>query len=140
MARKGKLFYKIGEVCKICEVPAHVLRYWETEFPTLAPNKNRSGQRIFREKDVQLVAEIKRLLYEEGYTIAGARKQLRRNGANFRTAPLFSKVAADSSRRLLAQIQSELQDLMKLLDQDLPASTRQPANRRQPAGRDENGE
>ena len=66
MARKGKLFYKIGEVCKICDVPAHVLRYWETEFPLLAPNKNRSGQRIFREKDVQLVAEIKRLLYEEG--------------------------------------------------------------------------
>ena len=140
MARKGKLFYKIGEVCKICEVPAHVLRYWETEFPTLAPNKNRSGQRIFREKDVQLVAEIKRLLYEEGYTIAGARKQLRRNGANLRTAPLFSKVGADSSKKLLAQIRGELQDLMKLLDEDLPASNLQPANRRQSAGRGENGE
>lgn len=140
MARKGKLFYKIGEVCKICDVPAHVLRYWETEFPRLAPNKNRSGQRIFREKDVQLVAEIKRLLYEEGYTIAGARKQLRRNGANLGKAPLFSKAGADSSRRLLAQIRGELQDLMQLLDQDLPASNRQPANRRRSAGRDENGE
>ena len=140
MARKGKLFYKIGEVCKICDVPAHVLRYWETEFPRLSPNKNRSGQRIFREKDVQLVAEIKRLLYEEGYTIAGARKQLRRNGANLRASPLFSKAGADSSRQLLAQIRGELQDLMKLLDQDLPAANRQPANRRQPARRDENGE
>ena len=140
MARKGKLFYKIGEVCKICDVPAHVLRYWETEFPTLAPNKNRSGQRIFREKDMQLVAEIKRLLYEEGYTIAGARKQLRRNGANLRMTPLFSKAGADSSRKLLAQIRGELQDLMKLLDQDLPASNRQPANQRRPSGRDENGE
>ena len=140
MARKGKLFYKIGEVCKICDVPAHVLRYWETEFPLLTPNKNRSGQRIFREKDVQLVAEIKRLLYEEGYTIAGARKQLRRNGANLRKAPLFSKAGVNSSRELLTQIRGELQDLMKLLDQDLPAANRQPANPRQPAGRDENGE
>ncbi len=85
MARKGKLFYKIGEVCKICDVPAHVLRYWETEFPLLTPNKNRSGQRIFREKDMRLVAEIKRLLYDEGYTIAGARKQLRRAAETART-------------------------------------------------------
>ena len=140
MARKGKLFYKIGEVCKICDVPAHVLRYWESEFPPLAPNKNRSGQRIFRQKDVQLVSEIKRLLYEEGYTIAGARKQLRRNGANLRASPLFSKGGANSSKKLLAQIRGELQDLMKLLDEDLPASDMPPANRRQPAGLDENGE
>ncbi len=140
MARKGKLFYKIGEVCKICDVPAHVLRYWETEFPPLTPNKNRSGQRIFRERDVQLVVEIKRLLYDEGYTIAGARKQLRRNGANLRAAPLFSKSGANSSRKLLAQIRGELQDLMTLLDQDLPTSNVQPANQRQLAGSDENGE
>ena len=124
MARKGKLFYKIGEVCKICDVPAHVLRYWETEFPPLTPNKNRSGQRIFREKDVQLVAEIKRLLYEEGYTIAGARKQLRRNGSALRTTPLFSKAGRNASTKLLAEIRGELQDLMKLLDQDLPTSNR----------------
>lgn len=140
MARKGKLFYKIGEVCKICDVPAHVLRYWETEFPPLTPNKNRSGQRIFRERDVQLVVEIKRLLYDEGYTIAGARKQLRRNGANLRAAPLFSKSGANSSRKLLAQIRGELQDLMTLLDQDLPTSNVQPANQRQLTGSDENGE
>ncbi len=140
MARKGKLFYKIGEVCKICDVPAHVLRYWETEFPLLTPNKNRSGQRIFREKDVQLVAEIKRLLYEEGYTIAGARKQLRRNGANLRTTPLFPKGGANSSKELLTQIRGELQDLMKLLDRELPTSNLQPANQRKSAGSDENGE
>ncbi len=140
MARKGKLFYKIGEVCKICDVPAHVLRYWETEFPLLTPNKNRSGQRIFREKDMRLVAEIKRLLYDEGYTIAGARKQLRRNGANLRTTPLFSKAGGNSSGKLLAQIRGELQDLMKLLDQDLPTSNLQPANQRQPAGSDDNGD
>lgn len=140
MARKGKLFYKIGEVCKICDVPAHVLRYWETEFPPLAPNKNRSGQRIFRKKDVQLVAEIKRLLYDEGYTIAGARKQLRRNGANLQATPLFSEPGGNSSKQLLDQIRGELQDLMKLLDQDLPTSNPQAANQRQPAGSDENGE
>ncbi len=139
MARKGKLFYKIGEVCKICDVPAHVLRYWETEFPPLTPNKNRSGQRIFREKDVQLVAEIKRLLYDEGYTIAGARKQLRRNGANVQTTPLFSKAGANSSKKLLTQIRGELQDLMKLLDRELPTSNLEPANQRKPAGSDENG-
>lgn len=140
MARKGKLFYKIGEVCKICDVPAHVLRYWETEFPLLTPNKNRSGQRIFREKDVQLVAEIKRLLYDEGYTIAGARKQLRRNGANLRASPLFSKAGANSSKELLTQIRGELQDLMKLLDRELPTSNLQPANQGKPAGSGENGE
>lgn len=139
MARKGKLFYKIGEVCKICDVPAHVLRYWETEFPLLAPNKNRSGQRIFRQKDVQLVAEIKRLLYEEGYTIAGARKQLRRNGANLRTSPLFSKGGADSSRRLLSQIRGELKDLMTLLDQDPETSRSRASNQARPTGSDKNG-
>ena len=139
MARKGKLFYKIGEVCKICDVPAHVLRYWETEFPTLVPNKNRSGQRIFRQKDVQLVAEIKRLLYEEGYTIAGARKQLRRNGANLRTSPLFTKGGADSSRRLLSQIRGELQDLMTLLDQGPETSRSRASNQARPTGNDKNG-
>lgn len=139
MARKGKLFYKIGEVCKICDVPAHVLRYWETEFPLLAPNKNRSGQRIFREKDVQLVAEIKRLLYDEGYTIAGARKQLRRNGKKIRPTPLFTHAAGNSSKKLLTEIRDELQDLMKLLSQDLPTSNPQAENQRHPVRSDENG-
>ena len=139
MARKGKLFYKIGEVCKICDVPAHVLRYWETEFPLLAPNKNRSGQRIFREKDVQLVAEIKRLLYDEGYTIAGARKQLRRNGKKLRPAPLFAGGGGNSSKKLLTEIRDELQDLMKLLNQDLPTSNPQAKNHRHPDRSDENG-
>ena len=139
MARKGKLFYKIGEVCKICDVPAHVLRYWETEFPLLAPNKNRSGQRIFREKDVRLVAEIKRLLYDEGYTIAGARKQLRRNGKKIRSTPLFAGSGGNSSKKLLTEIRDELQDLMKLLNQDLPTSNPQAKNHRHPDRSDENG-
>lgn len=71
-----KLFFKIGEVCEIVGVQAHVLRYWETEFPTLQPQKNRSGQRTYRRKDVEMALHIKELLYEEGFTIAGAKRKL----------------------------------------------------------------
>jgi DNA-binding transcriptional MerR regulator len=71
-----KLFFKIGEVCDIVGVQAHVLRYWETEFPMLSPQKNRSGQRTYRRRDVEIALRIKELLYEEMYTIAGAKKKL----------------------------------------------------------------
>jgi DNA-binding transcriptional MerR regulator len=71
-----KLFFKIGEVCEIVGVQAHVLRYWETEFPTLQPQKNKSGQRTYRRKDVEMALHIKQLLYEEGFTIAGAKRKL----------------------------------------------------------------
>src|SRR5712675_329386 len=71
-----KLFFKIGEVCELAGVQAHVLRYWETEFPMLAPQKNRAGQRVYRRKDVEMVLRIRDLLYEEKFTIAGAKKKL----------------------------------------------------------------
>lgn len=71
-----KIFFKIGEVCDIVDVQAHVLRYWETEFPQLSPQKNRSGQRSYRRRDVEIALRIKELLYEDEYTIAGARKKL----------------------------------------------------------------
>lgn len=71
-----KLFFKIGEVCEIAGVQAHVLRYWETEFPMLAPQKNRAGQRTYRRRDVEMALKIKELLYDEQYTIAGAKKKL----------------------------------------------------------------
>ncbi|MGH9901149.1 MAG: MerR family transcriptional regulator [Pyrinomonadaceae bacterium] len=71
-----KLFFKIGEVCEITDVQAHVLRYWESEFPMLAPQKNRAGQRTYRKRDVEMVLRIKELLYEDQYTIAGAKKKL----------------------------------------------------------------
>jgi DNA-binding transcriptional MerR regulator len=71
-----KLFFKIGEVCDLAGVQAHVLRYWETEFPTLAPQKNRAGQRTYRRRDVEMALRIKELLYDEQYTIAGAKKKL----------------------------------------------------------------
>lgn len=75
MARK-KLFYKIGEACKVLDIQPYVLRYWETEFPILSPGKSKSGQRVYSEKDLAITRRIKTLLYEEGYTIAGAKKRL----------------------------------------------------------------
>lgn len=71
-----KLFYKIGEVSKIVGVEPYVLRYWETEFPFLKPRKNKSGQRVYIKKDVELLLAIKKLLYQERYTIEGVRKRL----------------------------------------------------------------
>jgi DNA-binding transcriptional MerR regulator len=71
-----KLFFKIGEVCELAGVQAHVLRYWESEFPMLAPQKNRAGQRVYRKRDVEMALRIKDLLYEDQYTIAGAKKRL----------------------------------------------------------------
>jgi len=70
-----KLFYKIGEVSKISGVESYVLRYWETEFPFLSPRKNKSGQRVYVKKDVELILQIKKLLYQERYTIEGVRKK-----------------------------------------------------------------
>src|SRR5215204_2136126 len=71
-----KIYFKIGEVCELVGVQAHVLRYWETEFPMLSPQKNRSGQRSYRRRDVEIALRIKQLLYEEMFTIAGAKKRL----------------------------------------------------------------
>src|SRR4029453_19602121 len=71
-----KLFFRIGEVCDLIKVQPHVLRYWETELPMLAPQKNRAGQRVYRRKDVEMVFRIRDLLYEEKFTIAGAKKRL----------------------------------------------------------------
>lgn len=75
-----KLFFKIGEVCDIVGVQAHVLRYWETEFSMLQPQKNRSGQRSYRRRDVEMALRIRQLLYEEGFTIAGAKRKLTSEG------------------------------------------------------------
>jgi DNA-binding transcriptional MerR regulator len=71
-----KLFFKIGEVCDIVGVQPHVLRYWESEFPMLQPQKNRAGQRTYRRKDVEMALRIRELLYDEGFTIAGAKRKL----------------------------------------------------------------
>ncbi|MFQ5768496.1 MAG: MerR family transcriptional regulator [Acidobacteriota bacterium] len=68
--------FKIGEVCRLTDTQPYVLRFWESEFPTLAPQKSRSGQRIYQRRDIETVLQIKHLLYEESYTISGARKKL----------------------------------------------------------------
>src|SRR5512141_2874655 len=83
----NKLFFKIGEVCEITDTQPYVLRYWESEFPALAPAKNSSGQRIYRRKDIETVLRIKQLLYEEGFTIAGAKKRLEAEAAGRGTTP-----------------------------------------------------
>lgn len=75
-----KLYFRIGEVARLCRLPAYVLRFWETEFPQLKPTKSSTGQRMYRRRDVEHVARIKKLLYDEGYTIAGARQQLKADG------------------------------------------------------------
>ena len=72
-----RLYFRIGEVAGLCRLPAYVLRFWETEFPQLKPVKSSTGQRMYRRKDVENVLRIKKLLYEEGFTIAGARQHLR---------------------------------------------------------------
>ena len=90
----NKLFFKIGEVCEITDTQPYVLRYWESEFPALAPAKNSSGQRIYRRKDIETVLRIKQLLYEEGFTIAGAKKRLEAEMAG--RGPTPSSMAGDA--------------------------------------------
>jgi DNA-binding transcriptional MerR regulator len=72
-----KLYFRIGEVATLCHLPAYVLRFWESEFPQLKPVKSSTGQRMYRRRDVESVLRIKQLLYEQGFTISGARQQLR---------------------------------------------------------------
>lgn len=71
-----KKLYKIGEVCRVADVQPYVLRYWETEFPPLAPNKSGGGQRLYTQREIDIILRIKQLLYSEGFTIAGAKKKL----------------------------------------------------------------
>jgi DNA-binding transcriptional MerR regulator len=123
MARtRKKLFYKIGEVSKICEVETHVLRYWETVFSRLKPVKNRAGQRIYRRTDLELVEEIKKLLYEQGFTIAGANAKLLADGYGGKEdMVLFSESLSASQRRTIQEVKRELTELEQLLSKS-PAS------------------
>ena len=75
-----KEYYSIGEVCELSNLKPHVLRYWETQFDVLRPNKNRAGNRVYRPKDVEVILLVKNLLYERKYTIEGARKKLKAHG------------------------------------------------------------
>src|ERR1700755_3144340 len=81
-----KLYFRIGEVPRLCKVQSYVLRFWESEFPQLKPNKSGTGQRLYRKRDVEMALQIKHLLHEEGYTIAGARQLLQSEGREARKA------------------------------------------------------
>ncbi len=109
-----KLYFRIGEVSRVAGVKPHVLRYWETEFPAIAPKKSGRGHRLYRRKDVELILEIKRLLYEERFTIEGARKFLgqrsRRSPAKAKQGELFNR-----SSLVLEQIRRELKGILDLL-------------------------
>jgi DNA-binding transcriptional MerR regulator len=112
--------FKIGEVCDIAGVKPFVLRYWETEFPELAPAKGAGGQRTYSRVDVQLILRIKQLLYEERFTVAGAKKRLSEEQAPKKPARKAKAEPppvepADGLRRTLADIRRELEDVVALL-------------------------
>jgi DNA-binding transcriptional MerR regulator len=92
-----RLYYKIGEACKALGIQPYVLRYWETEFPALAPSKSRSGQRVYSEKELEIIRRIKELLYSEGYTIAGAKKKLETDLASGPLSELEEDPAAQAT-------------------------------------------
>src|SRR5436190_17337247 len=108
-----KLYFRIGEVSRLCQLPAYVLRFWETEFPPLKPIKSSTGQRMYRRKDVEAVLRIKKLLYEEGFTIAGARQQLRAESKTEKNqAPLPFPVQSSAD---LKRIRHGLQEILGML-------------------------
>ena len=117
----NRLFFRIGDVAELAGLEAYVLRYWETEFPVLRPKKTSNGQRQYRRKDVEVVLEIKRLLYDEGYTIAGARKALKDKSRTRKTRAVAPNRAAqgalfaDPSHETIEMIKKELQELLALL-------------------------
>jgi DNA-binding transcriptional MerR regulator len=111
MAGEEGRLYKIGEVCKVADVQPYVLRYWETEFPALAPNKSGGGQRLYSQHEIDVILRIKQLLYSEGFTIAGAKKKLE-GEAN---EPSGAPPRKDLTRALL-NVRNELRALLQMLD------------------------
>lgn len=108
-----KLYFKIGEAAEIVGVAPHVLRYWETEFATLRPQKSRTQQRVYRRRDVATLLRIKRLLYVEKFTIAGARKQLREHASE---CALAEPAAAYVARQSLLRVRVVVEELAALLE------------------------
>ncbi len=104
----SKVFYKIGEVSQIAKLPAYVLRFWESEFPFLKPKKSRGNQRLYVKREVEMVLEIKRMLYEEGHTLAGVKRYWARRGrvASQRVRP----------KELAQKLRGNLQAILKVLE------------------------
>ena len=109
-----KLYFKIGEVGKLADVPTHVLRYWESEFPDIRPKRANSKQRLYRRKDVELILQVKTLLHEQGYTIAGARKFLKSGQEIEEPVQDINQISSQFSKNL-ATIKQELKELQELL-------------------------
>lgn len=122
-----KLYFRIGEVAKLCEVAPYVLRFWESEFPQLKPNKGGTGQRLYRRRDVEMALRVKTLLYDEGYTIAGARQYLKgevRSKEPQAAASIAAVTAVpaepesnDAISSKLQALRAEMQSLLAMLSQ-----------------------
>ncbi len=111
----AKLYYRIGEVAGIVGVEPHVLRYWETEFRSIRPQKSAKGQRVYSRRDVETLLKVKELLYAHRFTIAGARRKLREGGIE--PAPPTEGVSSEEAERLRDALVSIRSDLMALLDE-----------------------
>lgn len=111
-----KLYYSIREVAEYTGVKAHVLRYWEQEFPTLKPKKNRAGNRSYRPRDIQEILKIRRLLYEDGFKIDGARKVLRSGPEKVEQMTLLGDEPEKAARRAkVAELKREVKDLLEFV-------------------------
>jgi DNA-binding transcriptional MerR regulator len=129
-----RLYFKIGDVARICEVETYVLRFWETQFPQLKPNKSGTGQRLYRRRDVELALEIKRLVHAEGYTLAGARQVLvdqtrHRSDSQRDPQPRLPLLGGDSAERLdvattIGHARAELREIANLLASSEPKPQR----------------
>lgn len=128
-----KVFYRIGDVSAITGVKPHVLRYWEAEFSGLHPRKNRAGQRIYERRDVELILEIKKLLYEQRYTISGARRLLARQAKHVEKQARQPQTGSELSQ-VLKLCRRELQALLMLLQHDAGEAGSPPERRASSAG------
>jgi DNA-binding transcriptional MerR regulator len=121
-----RLYFKIGDVARICKVETYVLRFWETQFPQLKPNKSGTGQRLYRKREVELALEIKRLVHREGYTIAGAKHVL--DGGAHKTRPhavtMPAKPASEGKNMAatIGKARAELREILNMLGTKEPAS------------------
>jgi len=106
-----KQYFRIGEVAEVVDVEPYVLRFWETEFKELRPGKSRTGHRQYSRKDVQLALRIRDLLYEEGFTISGARKRLRQRGARVERPEMPARTKA-----VLDRVRKEVEDLLQVFE------------------------
>lgn len=113
----NKLYFKIGEVAKMADVPTHVLRYWESEFKTIKPKRTSSKQRMYRRKDVELILNIKDLLHTKGYTIAGAKRLINTGKVNSNaTNDMTENKITNKTAHKLSVIKQELMEIKKFLE------------------------